>query len=167
MFPGRIGTAIMERMPRALQPARSTRSSVSESSQRSERPVRTHSPENPEPTCRRVPKGGASGPALARQTISLSLPCGQRYGRPGGPGEGQRPLRGQLERDLAIRTRSAPLPLLFLSRWAQLRVLHDARHYWKSPQLRISLHLAPYYAKPSSLLEALFHRSAAGEVAPA
>jgi hypothetical protein len=57
-----------------------------------------------------VPKGGASEPALARQTISLSLPWASAMAAPVARGEGQRPLRGQLERDLAIE----PVRLHFL-----------------------------------------------------
>ena len=59
----------MERMPRARQLSGSTRSSVSVSSQRNILPVRTHSPEKPEPTCKVAPTGGALGPALARQIM--------------------------------------------------------------------------------------------------
>ncbi len=66
--PTRSGTASIDRMPSARQLSRSTRESVSVSSQRSEAPVFTHSPEKPEPICRRAPTGGASGPELARQT---------------------------------------------------------------------------------------------------
>ena len=65
----RSGAASMERMPRARQLWRSTRSSVSVSPQRSSLPVRTHSPEKPEPTCKAAPTGGALEPALARQII--------------------------------------------------------------------------------------------------
>ena len=52
----------------------STRSSVSASSQRNIVPLRTHSPENPDPTCRVAPTGGALGPELARQVIILVSP---------------------------------------------------------------------------------------------
>src|SRR5260370_7426907 len=60
----------MERVPRARQLWRSTRSSDSVSSQRNIVPVRTHSPEKPEPTCKAAPTGGALWPALARQVIT-------------------------------------------------------------------------------------------------
>ena len=73
LSPMRMGAASRERMPRARQLSRSTRSSVSASSQRDNFPDRTHSPEKPEPTCRAAPKGGALGPAPARQIIILTL----------------------------------------------------------------------------------------------
>src|SRR5260370_9518355 len=60
----------MERVPRARQLWRSTRSSDSVSSQRNIVPVRTHSPEKPEPTCKAAPTAGALLPALARQVIT-------------------------------------------------------------------------------------------------
>ncbi len=44
--------------------------------------MRTHSPENPEPTWSREPTGGASSPALATQIISLSLPSDRAIAAP-------------------------------------------------------------------------------------
>ena len=73
------GAAIMERIPRARQLSRSTSGWVSESSQRCTLAVRTHSPETPDPTCKRAPNGGAS-PEEARHTISL--PCSRAMADP-------------------------------------------------------------------------------------
>src|SRR5712691_7766060 len=70
--PERTGAASIDRIQRARQLSRSTRSSVSVSSQRNILTVRTHSPEKPEPTCKVAPTGGALGPALARQAMALA-----------------------------------------------------------------------------------------------
>ena len=70
LTPALMGAASTERSPSARQFSRSTRLSVSVSSQRKSFPLRTHSPENPEPICSRVPVGGASGPELALHTIN-------------------------------------------------------------------------------------------------
>ena len=109
--------------------------------------------------------------ARAGQANHLAVAAlGERDGRPGGPGEGQRPLRGQLERDLAIE----PVRLHFLFSFSLAGSLagHGSERC-TTPAItgnrrRFRFHfICAILCEASRLLEALFHRSAADEVAPA
>ncbi len=67
------GQAMSERIPKARQLLRSTRESVCASSHLRLVAARTHSPEKPDPACKRAPSSGESVPARARQINSEGL----------------------------------------------------------------------------------------------